>query len=116
MIALVVVVLFLIMAVLAPILSKLGLIDPYSLNNNLVGGIGSVPQGSFGGISWHHWLGVEPQTGRDLASRLVAGITLSMVIAISATVFSIVTGTVLGLIGGYLGGAADFWIGRFIDL
>jgi peptide/nickel transport system permease protein len=116
MTALVIVILFLIMAVLAPILSKLHVIDPYSLHNKLVGGIGSVPQGAFGGISSHHWLGVEPQTGRDLLSRLVAGVTLSMVIAISATAFSITFGTVLGIISGYLGGAADFWIGRFIDL
>jgi peptide/nickel transport system permease protein len=39
-----------------------------------------------------------------------------MIVATLATAFSITVGTVLGIVSGYLGGAADFWIGRFIDL
>jgi peptide/nickel transport system permease protein len=116
MTAFVVVVLYVIMAISAPILDKLGVIDPLTPHFNLVGGIGSVPTGSFGGISSDHLLGVEPQTGRDLLSRLVLGVTLSMTVATLATALSITMGIVAGLVSGYLGGWADFWIGRFIDL
>jgi peptide/nickel transport system permease protein len=116
MTAFVIVLIYAAMAVLAPILDKLGVIDPQSFHGKLVGGIGSVPIGAHGGISSSHLLGVEPQTGRDLLSRLVLGVTLSMAVAVAATAFSIIVGTVLGIISGYLGGWADFWIGRFIDL
>jgi peptide/nickel transport system permease protein len=116
MTAYVIVLIYVVMALAAPILDKLGVIDPQSFHTKLVGGIGSVPTGAHGGISGSHLLGVEPQTGRDLLSRLVLGVTLSMAVAVAATAFSIIVGTVLGIISGYLGGWADFWIGRFIDL
>jgi len=116
MTAFVIVVLYVVLALTAPILDKLGVIDPQKFHTDLVGGIGSVPTGAHGGISWSHPLGVEPQTGRDMLSRIVLGVTLSMAVAFAATAFSIIVGTVLGIIGGYLGGWADFWIGRFIDL
>jgi peptide/nickel transport system permease protein len=109
-------VIYVIMAISAPILDKLGVIQPQTFHSDLVGGIGAVPKTSFGGISWDHLLGIEPQTGRDLLSRLVLGVTLSMTVATLATAFSIIVGTVVGIISGYLGGRADFWIGRFIDL
>jgi peptide/nickel transport system permease protein len=116
MTAFVLVILYVIMALSAPILDKIGVIDPASFHYNLIGGIGSVPKTGFGGISLDHLLGVEPQTGRDLLSRLVLGVTLSMTVATLATAFSIIVGSVLGIISGYLGGWADFWIGRGIDL
>jgi peptide/nickel transport system permease protein len=116
MTAYVIVLIYVVMALAAPILDKLGVIDPQSFHGDLVGGIGSVPKAAHGGISTSHLLGVEPQTGRDLLSRLVLGVTLSMAVAVAATAFSIIVGTVLGIISGYLGGWADFWIGRFIDL
>jgi peptide/nickel transport system permease protein len=116
MTAFVIVVIYVIMALSAPILDKLGVIDPQTFHTDLIGGIGSVPKSAFGGISVDHLLGVEPQTGRDLLSRLVEGVTLSMIVATLATAFSIIVGSVLGIISGYLGGWADFWIGRGIDL
>jgi len=116
MTAFVVVVVYVLVALSAPILDKLGVIDPLTPHFDLVGGIGSVPKSGFGGISGDHLLGVEPQTGRDLLSRLVEGVTLSMIVATLATAFSITFGSILGIIAGYLGGWADFWIGRFMDL
>lgn len=116
MTSLVVVVLFLLMAIAAPILDHFGIIDPQSLHNELVQGPASMPTGAFGGVSADHWLGVEPQTGRDLLSRLVAGVTLSMLIAISATLMSVVIGAILGIISGYMGKWVDFGVGRFTDL
>jgi peptide/nickel transport system permease protein len=116
MVSLLILAAFLVMAVLAPILDRFGLIDPLTPHNNLIGGLGAVPTGAFGGISVQHLLGVEPQTGRDVLSRLVAGVTLSMFIAVCATAISIVLGTVLGIISGYLGKWVDFGVGRTMDL
>jgi peptide/nickel transport system permease protein len=116
MAALVMVILFLLMALASPILDKLGIIDPQTPHLNLVQGLGSVPTGAFGGASLEHPFGVEPQTGRDVLSRLVAGVTLSMLIAISATILSVVIGSVLGIISGYMGKWVDFGIGRGMDL
>ncbi|HEY8620586.1 MAG TPA: ABC transporter permease, partial [Dermatophilaceae bacterium] len=98
------------------ILQKLGVIDPYSLHNNLLSLEDAMPSGNFGGVTGSHLFGVEPQTGRDLLSRLVLGVTLSMLIAVSATIFSIAVGTVIGIIGGYMGGAVDSVLGRLMDL
>jgi peptide/nickel transport system permease protein len=114
--ALIVIILFVVLAVLSPLLDKLGIIDPYTGDTSLVQGLGAMPTGGFGGISADHLLGVEPQTGRDLLSRLVAGVTLSMLIAVSATLVSVVLGTVFGIISGYMGKWVDFGIGRTMDL
>jgi peptide/nickel transport system permease protein len=116
MAALVVVCIYFGVALAAPILQRLGVIDPYTLHNNLLSLEDAMPTGNFGGVSLAHPFGVEPQTGRDVMSRLVAGVTLSMLIAVSATVFSIVVGTIVGIIGGYMGGKTDFALGRFLDL
>src|SRR5689334_17761895 len=39
--------------------------DPYAYHNDALDRAGT-PAGSFGGVSAHHWFGVEPLTGRDL--------------------------------------------------
>jgi peptide/nickel transport system permease protein len=116
MAALVVVCIYFGVALAAPILLKLGVIDPYSFHPKLLSLEDAMPTGNFGGLSLSHPFGVEPQTGRDVLSRLVLGVTLSMLIAVSATIFSIVVGTVIGIIGGYMGGKTDFALGRFLDL
>lgn len=116
MAALVVVCIYFAVALASPFLAKLGIIDPYTFHAELLRPEDAMPIGDFGGVSSSHWFGVEPQTGRDLLSRLVAGVTLSMLIAVSATVFSIVVGTIVGIIGGYMAGFVDFTLGRIIDL
>jgi peptide/nickel transport system permease protein len=116
MIAMVLVALAVVVGIASPIMEKLHWIKPYETHQNLVTGIGSVPTGAFGGASSQHWLGVVPGIGWDLMDRLLAGITLSLVIATSATVLSVVIGTLFGLISGYLGKWPDFWISRTMDL
>jgi len=116
MAALTVVVIYVLTALSAPFMQRLGIIDPYSYHGNLLSLEDAMPSGRFGGISADHLLGVEPQTGRDLLSRLVLGVTLSMLIAVLATAFSITVGTVVGIIAGYMGGWVDFVLGRVIDL
>jgi peptide/nickel transport system permease protein len=116
MVVLVIVILYVVVAITAPILQKLGVIDPYKFHDALLSPADGMPLGNFGGVTAAHPFGVEPQTGRDVLSRIVGGITESMLISVSATVFSLVVGTVLGIISGYMGRWVDFWVGRFIDL
>lgn len=115
MVALTVVCIYLVVAISAPFLEILGIIDPYADHPELLRPEDAMPAGDFGGVSSSHWLGVVPQSGWDLLSRLVSGVTLSMLIAVSATVFSIVVGTVVGIVSGYVGGKVDFVLGRFMD-
>ncbi|SOD75123.1 peptide/nickel transport system permease protein [Jatrophihabitans sp. GAS493] len=116
MIALGVVIFTIVLAVAAPFLNALGVTDPYTFHNELVGGLGSLPLGTWGGISLAHPFGVEPGTGRDVFSRVLTGVSLSLFIATLATLFSLVIGVVLGIISGYMGKATDFIIGRTMEL
>jgi peptide/nickel transport system permease protein len=117
MVALVVTAIFALMAIASPILSKVGVLDPYTFHDDLLDyTTGNFPKGAGGGISLHHPLGVEPQTGRDVLSRLMLGTTLSLTIALSAAFITVVVGTVLGIIAGFTGGVVDGIIGRIIDL
>lgn len=116
MVALVVVVFAVLLAIAAPILEKVGIFDAYSQHYNLVQGLGSLPTGHLSGISSHHWLGVVPQTGWDMASRVILGTTSSMAIALTGTLIAIVVGVVVGIISGFSGGLVDSGLGRLIDL
>ncbi len=116
MVALVAVIIVIIAALSAPILKSLGVIDPYAFHNDLIGGLGSMPTGSYGGISLSHPFGVEPGTGRGVFSRVLLGVSFSLLIATSATLMSLVIGSILGIISGYMGKATDWWISRSMDL
>lgn len=110
-----VIVVFALLALLAPIVNRTGMINPYDLNQDLLNQV-TMPAGSFGGISWSHPLGVEPGTGRDVMARLWLGLGVSVMIALSASLLSMVIGTTLGIIAGMRGGVIDGVIGRACDL
>jgi peptide/nickel transport system permease protein len=117
MVSFVVVVIYVLAAIAAPLLVKLGVLDPFTFHQHLIDpSTGGLPIGKLGGVSRAHPLGVEPATGRDVLSRLWYGVTFSLAIALSATVIAIVIGAVLGIISGFSGGWPDSVIGRFIDL
>jgi peptide/nickel transport system permease protein len=116
MVALTVVCLYFAIALAAPFLERFGIIDPYTLHADLLSPEDAMPIGNFGGVSLAHPFGVEPQTGRDLLSRIVSGVTLSMLIAVFATFFSITVGTVVGIVSGFMGGKVDSVLGRLMDL
>ncbi len=117
MISVVIVAVFLVLAVAAPILTATKILDPESFHNDLIDvPSGGLPTGGFGGMSWSHPLGVEPGTGRDVLSRLVLGVTFSLMVALLATIVAVVLGTVAGIVSGFLGGWVDFVISRIVDM
>jgi peptide/nickel transport system permease protein len=104
------------LAIVSPILAHFEIISPDLNHPDLVTGLGSLPEGFGGGMSWQHPLGVEPGTGRDILARTLTGLTTSLTVAILATVISLVIGVVLGIIAGFGRGRTDWWISRFMDL
>jgi peptide/nickel transport system permease protein len=106
---------FVVLATIAPLLTAWKLIDPYTSHIDLVGGLGSLPLGTLGGVSSAHWLGVEPGTGRDLFSRIISGLTVSLLVSVCAALVSITLGTIIGIISGTAGGRVDWLFSRVID-
>jgi peptide/nickel transport system permease protein len=117
MVCLVVLAIYTILAVIGPnLLSALGW-DPYQLNRDAVDSAkGGLPTLPFGGISAAHPLGVESGTGRDIMAQLVNGLRISLIIAASSTLLTVIIGTFVGIIAGYFGGLTDTLTGRFMDL
>ena len=104
------------MAVFAPLIVRISGWDPYEFDQSAINpDLGSIPIGSWGGISAQHWLGVEPGTGRDIFARIVYGARASMLIAVSATLLTTVLGVVFGLLAGYFGGRTDMLISRVME-
>lgn len=98
------------------------LIGPYFAENfavfhpELIDPALSTPLGRFGGISLAHPLGVEPQSGRDILSRILNGARNSLLIASLATALSVSIGVLMGIISGYFGGWVDSLIARVMDI
>jgi len=88
-------------ALFAPVLA------PYN-PDDIVGPFSGAPSREF-------WLGTD-QIGRDVLSRLLYAMRISLLVGIMATLISTVIGVVLGLIAGYFGGVADMAIMRFTDM
>lgn len=88
-------------ALLAPIIAPY---DP----DEIVGTFSGAPCKEF-------WMGTD-QIGRDVFSRLLYAMRVSLLVGILATFISTAVGVVLGLIAGYFGGIADMMIMRFTDM
>jgi len=117
MAAFVVAVLFILGALAAPLLSHLEGWGPISADNSSIDpNTGNFPIGSLGGISSHHWLGVEPGTGYDVFSRLFYGLRTSLMVSLSAAVISTVLGVVVGLAAGYFGGKVDTFLNWIMNI
>jgi ABC-type dipeptide/oligopeptide/nickel transport system permease subunit len=116
MVSLSIVILVVLIAALAPLITKLVGVDPYSFNPTTLDDAGGLPLGRWGGMSLDHPLGVEPQTGRDLFARLLYGSRISLLIALSGTVITLFLGVIIGIIAGYSRGWVDTALGRFMDL
>jgi peptide/nickel transport system permease protein len=114
---LVIIALMVLVAVFAPVLTALEGQDTTTMHPELVdSATGGTPLGSLGGVSGHHWLGVEPQTGRDLFARLVYGARISLGVALGATAIQVLIGVSIGIISGLGGRLLDSALGRLTDL
>ncbi|GAA3881181.1 ABC transporter permease [Streptomyces sp. NPDC059687] len=117
LVAAVVVALLVLVALFAPLLTALEGQDPTTYHPSLIDSArGGVPVGSFGGMSAHHWLGVEPQTGRDLFARLVYGARVSLGVALAATVVQVVIGITIGVAAALGSRWVDQLLSRVTDI
>ncbi|MBY8884138.1 ABC transporter permease [Streptomyces sp. PTM05] len=112
----IVVVLLVLLAVLSKPIEWVFGLDPNALHQNLIDPVLLRPKGALGGISWAHPLGIEPQFGRDLLSRIIEGSWVSLAVAFGATVLSNIIGMVLGVVAGFYGGWVDTLISRLMDI
>jgi peptide/nickel transport system permease protein len=112
----IVVLLIVLVAVFASVLIKLYGHKPSAFNSTLTSIDTNMPLGSYGGMSSSHWLGVEPISGRDILSRLIAGARTSLMIASAATALSLIFGLTVGIIAGFYRGKADAILSRCMDV
>ncbi|NUR28008.1 MAG: ABC transporter permease [Catenulispora sp.] len=114
---LVIIALMVLVAVFAPVLTALEGQDTTTMHPELVdSATGGTPLGSLGGLGGDHWLGVEPQTGRDLFARLVYGARISLGVALGATALQVLIGVSIGIAAGLGGRLVDSALGRLTDL
>jgi peptide/nickel transport system permease protein len=104
------------LAIVGPFVAPLFGFDPYRYDPAAVNTPTGGPVLAFGGISAAHPLGVEWGTGRDIASQLLWGLRISLIVATTATFLTVSIAVIVGIIAGYAGGWTDMLLGRFMDL
>ncbi|CAN7658078.1 ABC transporter permease [Bosea sp. LjRoot237] len=109
--ALVIVVLMIGLALLAPLIAPQ---NPYDLAN-LVLSDARRPPGYVGSSGYTHWLGTDAQ-GRDLLSAILYGLRISLQMGLVAGAIAFTIGVTLGISAAYLGGRREAFIMRVIDL
>lgn len=122
----IVVIVLILAALLAPVITWLTGQSPYPFNEDLMdpltGGALNDPSDPlsgidpFGGMSLEHPLGLEPGHGRDMFSRIIYGAQISLLVAFSATILCVMIGTFFGIVAGYFGGWVDAVISRAMDI
>lgn len=109
--ALVVVVILIGLAVLAPFIAPQ---NPYDLATlSLMDS--RRPPGFVGTGGYTHLLGTDPQ-GRDLLSAIIYGLGVSLQIGLAAGGVALTLGTILGILAAYVGGWMETLIMRIVDL
>jgi ABC-type dipeptide/oligopeptide/nickel transport system permease subunit len=111
MICLAIFLFFLVIAIFAPLLTKIEGQDTTTLHQDLLDEYGFPTIGA----TSEHWFGIEPRLGRDLFARFVYGARPSLIVAISVTLITGFVGVVMGLLSGFIGGWVDRVISWVID-
>ena len=93
----VVVAVYLLLALVQPLLSGLALLPP--VNGGLDNPIYATP-------SWAHWCGTD-RLGRDVCVRTLAGTGVALQVVVMAVLLALAIGVPLGMVSGYLGGLSD---------
>jgi len=105
------IVVLILVAIAAPlVVSLLGLPGPDVQSSNLTNAFGS-PLGP----SLAHPFGVDP-LGQDVASRVIYGTRVSLIVGIAGTAIAAVLGTTVGLLAGFYRGVTDTLLSRLIDV
>lgn len=106
-----VVLFFVLVAILAPVLTAWEGQDYSTFNTDLVDqyGFPTIPPNT------QHWFGVEPKTGRDLFAQWVFGARPSLEISLVAALASSIVGVTAGLLAGFSGGWVDRTISWVVD-
>lgn len=101
-VGLVLVGIFILVAVLAPLLAPY---DVYEMNmpNRL-----KAPSSA-------HLFGTD-DFGRDLLTRILFGARISLAVSLGTVGLAVLIGVTIGLTSGYLGGATDMWLMRVVDV
>jgi len=104
---LVVVLLFIAIAALAPLIAHYGAFEVvYNVNHSVV---------RLSPPSWQNWFGTTNQ-GMDVFSQLVWGSRVALIVGLLSAVGSVVIGTLVGLVAGYFGGWIDEALMRMTDV
>lgn len=111
----IVVIIFVLLAFLAPVLTRLWGHPINEWHGDTIDTTIGTPLGRLGGISKEYLLGVEPGSGRDIFGRILYGAQTSLVVAVLAAFVSTFLGSLFGLAAGYLGGWVDSVISRIMD-
>ncbi len=111
----IVVILLILVAICAPLLTALVGHSPTDFHQDLIDSETLAPKGGTG-ISLQHPFGVEPVNGRDIFARIVYGARISLVIAFLATIMAVIIGTLLGVVSGFFGGWVDSIISKLMDV
>jgi oligopeptide transport system permease protein len=77
--------------------------------------LGKVPQLGYPSVESGHFFGTD-SVGRDLYSRVIQGIQVSLTVGVLGSAVAVVVGTLYGAIAGYFGGRLDSAMMRLVDI
>lgn len=108
---LVLLVLIILIAVTAPLISPQ---DPYDLNQlDILDG--RLPPGSEAAAGFTYWLGSDDQ-GRDMLSGIFYGLQISLMVGVGSCLIALAIGMTVGLLAAYAGGRVEGFLMRLVDL
>jgi peptide/nickel transport system permease protein len=107
-------VVFVVIALLAIFASWIAPQNPYDLAQLDIMD-GRLPPGSKSIVGYTYILGTDDQ-GRDMFSGMLYGLRISLAVGVGSALFAAVVGTSLGLLAAWLGGRSDTAIMRLVDL